>query len=259
MNALIIKSVFLILAFIALPVIVVALAVLPRIIPQELLRDTRFVLIVTSLFAAYWVIIFFWIPKAVIVLHPNPQVTPMSEQVLVERLQTAFSQKGAENETMFSIVQDRHKVLITWSNTLQAFQITSAHGIKKKVSFVLSLDEAKHTAFLVMKEMDATWDASTARLFDFSFSYNVGLFAEISTTWAPSLQVDDAGNISFNVEKLSYNSDEIFQPIQKILADSGWTLRSGFIQNDTVIVLAGALAGLVMFCLMYFLLFKVID
>ena len=204
-------------------------------------------------YAFLWVITFFALQDYFLVWKPDPTVTPIDKKELIDKLENNFK-RNFDGKPLFDVFRsDDNRLAITWSSSINYFQITSGGRIGKKRVVVLTFDEKKHLAYFLMKEKDWRWSVSTSR-FDFSMSYSAGIFAEISTDIVPSVTVDKDGNFSIDLKKLSYDYKDLWKPVENAVLASGWTIRGG-IMPGWVGRLATAIAlALLMFGLIYPLL-----
>ena len=184
--------------------------------------------IIAAGYAFIWVISFFSLQDFFIVWKPDPKVASISKMELIEKLERSFK-RTFDGKALFDVFRsDDDRVAITWSSSINYFQIVSGGQIGKKRVVVLTFDEKKHEAYFLMKEKDWRWSLSTNR-FDFSMSFTSGIFAEISTDIAPSVTIDKDGSFSIDVKKLSYDYRELWLPIENTLLAGGWTIRGGML------------------------------
>lgn len=203
--------------------------------------------IVAAGYAFIWVISFFALQDYFIVWKPDPQVAPIGKTQLLEKLERSFK-RDFDGKALFDVFRsDDDRIAITWSSSINYFQIVSGGQIGKKRVVVLTLDEKKHEAYFLMKEKDWRWSLSRNR-FDFSMSFSTGIFAEISTDIVPSVTIDRDGGFSIDVKKLSYDYKELWRPIENTLLAGGWTIRGGMLPRLSYrLALAIPLALLIFF------------
>jgi len=184
--------------------------------------------IIAAGYAFIWVISFFALQDYFIIWKPDPKVVSISKTELIEKLERSFK-RNFDGKKLFDVFRsDDDRVAITWSSSINYFQIVSGGQIGKKRVIVLTFDEKKHEAYFLMKEKDWRWSLSTNR-FDFSMNISSGIFAEISTEIAPSVTIDKDGSFSIDVKKLSYDYKELWLPIENTLLAGGWTIRGGML------------------------------
>jgi len=171
---------------------------------------------------------FFYIPTQILVFKPNVGIASVSQLVLVDKFEKEFSVKNDEGKNLFEVTSDGNKITITWSNKLNYSQLISIGVSSWKRAFILRLDENKHVASLSQKDVDWSWGATVNNL-SFSGSFFKGISIELKVVYKPSFIFNDDGSVSFDVKKLKYSSDEIMQPLLKILLDNGWTVRLSII------------------------------
>jgi len=202
-------------------------------------------------YAFIWIFSFFALQDFFIVWRPDPAVSPIGKKELIDKLERSFK-RPFDGEALFDVFRsDDDRVAITWSSSINYFQIVSCGQKGKKRVVVLTLDENKHEAYLLMKEKDWAWSLSSKR-FDFSMNFSAGIFAEISTEAIPSLTVGKDGSFSIDVKKLSYDYRELWLPIENTLLASGWTIRSGMLPKLSYRLILAVPLALLMFALFYF-------
>jgi hypothetical protein len=202
-------------------------------------------------YAFFWVFAFFALQDYLLVWKPKPNIVPLGKQELVNKLERSF-QRPFDGKVLFDVFRsDDDRVAITWSSSINVFQILSGGQKGKKRVMVLTLDENKHEAYLLMKEKDWAWSLSTKR-FDFSMNFSSGIFAEISTDIAPSLTFDKDGGFSIDLKKLSYDYNELWLPIENTLLTGGWTIRSGMLPKLGYRLALALPFALLMFALFHF-------
>ena len=207
--------------------------------------------IIAAGYAFMWVISFFALQDYFIVWKPDPKIAPIGKTQLIDKLENSFK-KTFDGKTLFDIFRsDDDRVAITWSSSINYFQIVSGGQIWKKRVVVLTFDEKKHEAYFLMKEKDWRWSLST-NSFDFSMNFSSGIFAEISTDIAPSITIDKDGGFSIDLQKLSYDYRELWLPIENTLLAGGWTIRGGMLPQ-----LSHRLALAFPFALLIFLIFYI--
>jgi hypothetical protein len=169
---------------------------------------------------------------------------------LIDRLERSLK-RTFDGKTLFDVFHsDDDRVAITWSSSINYFQVVSGGQMGKKRVIVLSLDEKKHEAYFLMKEKDWRWSLSTNR-FDFSMHFASGIFAEISKEYVPSVTIDRDGGFSVDVKKLSYDSRELWLPIENALLAGGWIIRGGILpkwSHRLTLALPFALLIFMVFC-----------
>lgn len=205
--------------------------------------------IMGAAYAFIWIASFFSLQDYFLVWKPDPAVHAIGKKDLVDRLERSFK-RPFDGQTLFDVFRsDDDRVAITWSSSINYFQIISGGQKGKKRVVVLTLDEKKHEAYFLMKEKDWAWSLSAGR-FDFSMNFSSGIFAEISTEVMPSLTIEKDGSFSIDVKKLSYDYRELWLPIESTLLAGGWTIRGGMLPK-----LSYRLALAVPFALLIFLIF----
>lgn len=172
---------------------------------------------------------FFWLQDWIFVLRPKPDTKQIPEQKLTEQLLSTFSAKDEKSGSLFLVEHKDDKILITWTDSLHFNQIISVGGRTLKEVFVLILDEKKHEAFVWTKEVDIEWTAGFAGLFS-KFSYQKGMAMVSHREYVPSVNVED-GNVRFSIEKLKFDSTEIWNPIDRIVRGGGWTIRVNLVRS----------------------------
>jgi len=202
-------------------------------------------------YAFIWVAAFFALQDFFLVWKPEPNITPLGKQELINKLERSF-QKPFDGKALFDYFRsDDDRIAITWSSSINYFQIASGGQKGKKRVVVLTLDEQKHEAYFIMKEKDWAWSLS-AKSFDFSMNFSSGIFAEISTKIAPSLTIEKDGSFSIDVKKLSYDDNDLWLPIENALLTSGWTIRGGMLPKLNYRLALAAPFALLIFALFYF-------
>jgi hypothetical protein len=179
-------------------------------------------------YAFIWVMAFFILQDYFIAWKPDAKVSSIGKTELIDKLEHSFK-RSFDGKELFDVYRsDDDRVAITWSSSINYFQISSGGQIGKKRVVVLTFDEKKHEAYFLMKEKDWRWSLST-KSFDFSMNYSSGIFAEISTDIAPSLTMAKDGSFSIDVKKLSYDYRDLWLPIENTILASGWTIRGGIL------------------------------
>jgi len=209
------------------------------------------VAIIAAGYAFIWVMSFFALQDYFIVWKPDPKVASIGKTQLIEKLERSFKRTFDGKELFDVFRSDDDRVAITWSSSINYFQIVSGGQIGKKRVVVLTFNEKKHEAYFLMTEKDWRWSLSTNR-FDFSMNYAVGIFAEISTEILPSVTMDKDGTFAIDVKKLSYDYRELWLPIENTLLAGGWTIRGGMLPK-----LSHRLALAVPLALLLFLIFYI--
>ena len=206
--------------------------------------------IIAAGYAFIWVISFFALQDYFIVWKPDSKVAPIGKKQLIDKLENSFK-KTFDGKTIFDVFRsDDDRIAITWSSSINYFQIVSGGQIGKKRVVVLTFDEKKHEAYFLMKEKDWRWTLTTNR-FDFSMNFSSGIFAEISTDVAPSLTIDKDGGFSIDVKKLSYDYRELWLPIENTLLAGGWTIRGGMLPQISHRLALAAPLALLIFLIFY--------
>ena len=207
--------------------------------------------IIAAGYAFIWVISFFALQDYFIVWKPDSKLAPIGKTQLLEKLERSFK-RDFDGKALFDVFRsDDDRIAITWSSSINYFQIVSGGQIGKKRVVVLTFDEEKHEAYFLMKEKDWRWSLS-ANSFDFSMNFSSGIFAEISTDIAPSVTIDKDGGFSIDVQKLSYDYRELWLPIENTLLASGWIIRGGMLPQ-----LSHRLALALPLALLIFLIFYI--
>ncbi|MBA4390813.1 MAG: hypothetical protein C0399_07730 [Syntrophus sp. (in: bacteria)] len=169
---------------------------------------------------------FFQLQDIFMVFPPKPGTVPVSKQELFSRLEQAFG-KPVNGNVLFDFMKSDDKAVITWSSSVSYFQGTSGGVSGMKRVIVLTPDEGRHDVFFIMKNKDWHWNLSR-NFTEFSLTYNVELAAEFRTEAYPSIEFGEHG-LRVDIKKLTYNSDELWQPIQSVVLSSGWGLRGGLL------------------------------
>ncbi|KAF0159834.1 MAG: hypothetical protein FD159_332 [Syntrophaceae bacterium] len=202
-------------------------------------------------YAFIWVMSFFALQDYFIVWKPDPRVASIGKTELIDKLERSFK-RTFDGKALFDVFRsDDGRVAITWSSSINYFQIVSGGQIGKKRVVVLTFDEKKHDVYFLMKEKDWRWSLSTNR-FDFSMNYSSGISAEISTDIVPSVTMDKDGGFSIDVKKLSYDFRDLWLPIENTLLANGWIIRGGMLPQ-----LSHRLALAVPLALLLFLIFYI--
>jgi hypothetical protein len=209
------------------------------------------VAIIAAGYAFIWVMSFFAMQDYFIVWKPDPKVASISKTELIDKLERSFK-RNFDGKALYDVFRsDDGKVAITWSSSINYFQIVSSGQIGKKRVVVITFDEKKHEAYFLMTEKDWRWSLSTNR-FDFSMNYAIGIFAEMSTDIIPSVTIDRDGSFAIDVKKLSYDYRELWLPIENTLLANGWTIKGGMLPK-----LSHRLALAVPLALLLFLIFYI--
>ncbi len=204
-------------------------------------------------YAFIWVMAFFGLQQVFLVWKPDPATAPVGKEALIAKLEKSFA-GPFEGKKLFDVFRsDDDRLAITWSSSISCFQVAAGGRIGKKRVVVLTFDEKNHEAFFLMKDKDWRWSASPKK-FDFSMRFAAGIFAEISTDFAPSLSIADDGSVTVHVQKLSYDSRELWLPIEKTLLASGWTIRGGMFRGWGYALAVAIPLALLLFFPIYFIM-----
>jgi len=179
---------------------------------------------VIAVYGALAVYLFFKLQDVFIVFRPAKGIKPLPKASVFEKLERAFYSPGGKK--LFDFVHEGDRAAVTWSSSINCAQPSAAGEIGKKRVVALRLDASKHTAFFVMKNKDWDWDLS-ANAASASLYYAVGISTEFTTDLVPSIAVGDDGRIKVDIKKLTYNSNDLWLPIQSCFLSAGWTLQSG--------------------------------
>jgi len=205
--------------------------------------------IIMAAYVFIWIMAYFGLQDYFIVFKPAPNVPPIGKAELIDKLENSFK-RPFDGQALFDVFRsDDDRIAITWSSSIDYFQVTSGGKIAKKRVVILTLDEKKHEAYFLIKEKDWRWSLSTNR-FDFSMNFSAGIFAEISTVAVPSVTIAKDGAFSVDVKKLTYDYRELWLPIENTLLTGGWTIRGGMLPKSS-----HRLALAVPFALLIFLIF----
>ncbi len=181
--------------------------------------------LVIAIYGALAVYLFFKLQDVFIVFRPAKEIKPLPKSGVIEKMERAFGSKVG-GKKLFDFVHEGDRAAVTWASSINYVQLSAAGGIGKKRVVALRLDASKHTALFVMKNKDWSWDLS-ANAASASLYYAVGISTEFTTDWVPSIAVEDDGHIKVDMKKLTYNSNDLWLPIQSCFLSSGWTLQSG--------------------------------
>ena len=184
--------------------------------------------VLTVSFALYGVFVslmFFYLQDRIFVFTPPRGTTALSKADVVGSLEKSFN-TPVEGSRLFDFMAKDNRVVITWSSSINYFQVTNVGGRGMKRVIVLTLDEKNHEAFFVMKDKDWRWNVAKD-FFSFSLNYSTGIFAEYETEGYPSIALSGAGGLRVDVKKLTYSWNELWIPVRTALLSSGWTLRGG--------------------------------
>ncbi|HEY3278218.1 MAG TPA: hypothetical protein VGJ94_16505 [Syntrophorhabdaceae bacterium] len=201
--------------------------------------------VVFALYMSFVVFMFFSLQDRFIVFRPEPGKTPRPKAEVVALLEKAFT-TPVEGGKLFDFMAQGDRVVITWSSSLDYFQLTNVGGRGMKRVIVLTLDEADRDAFFIMKDKDWRWNVSK-NFFSFSLNYSTGIFSEYESETYPSISFSENGGLRVDLKKLKYSSNELWIPIQTALLSSGWTLRGGMMPKFYQRVLLALPLGIVCF------------
>jgi hypothetical protein len=185
-------------------------------------------MVLTVFFGLYGVFVslmFFHLQDRIFVFTPPWGTTALSKADVVGSLEKSFN-TPVEGSRLFDFMAKDNRVVITWSSSVNYFQVTNVGGRGMKRVIVLTLDEKNHEAFFVMKDKDWRWNAAKD-FFNFSLNYSTGIFAEYETEVYPSITLSGTGGLKVDMKKLTYSSNELWIPVRAALLSSGWTLRGG--------------------------------
>lgn len=171
--------------------------------------------------------LFFALQDYFFVFRPDAATAPLSKSVLLRRIEESFA-RPVEGQKLFDVARVGDRLVVTWDAALRYFQLTNVGGRGMKRVVVLSFDEARHRAYFIMKERDYKWSASLGSA-EFSLNYATGIFTENRTEVYPSIDYSPEGGLRVEMKKLAYNSDELWQPLQKAVLGAGWSLHGGMV------------------------------
>jgi hypothetical protein len=180
-----------------------------------------------ALYGMFVSVMFFWLQDLFIVFKPAAGTAPLSKTEVVNRLEKALG-TPVEGKSIIDFMKTDDKMIITWSSSVDYFQVTNAGAKNMKRVIVLTFDEKNHTAYFLMKDKDWKWNISKDR-FHFSLNYSLGIFAEYQTEIYPSVEYSENGRIRADMKRLTYNSNDLWNPVQTAALSAGWTLRGGMI------------------------------
>jgi hypothetical protein len=202
-----------------------------------------------ALYMSFVILMFFCLQDVFIVFKPSPGTSPVSGAELVNRLEKTFN-SPVYGKKLFDFMKSNNRVVITWSSSIDYFQLTSGGSTSKKRVIVLTIDEKKHDVFFIMKDKDWQWNLSK-NFFEVSLNYSTGISAELSTEYRPSIVFSEDGGLKVDMKKLTYDSNELWLPIQSTVLSSGWTLRGGMLPIFYHRILLALLFALIVFFLFY--------
>ena len=180
-----------------------------------------------ALYGAFVAFMFFALQDRFIVFRPPPGTAPASQSELLDRLGKDFS-SPVEGKRLFDFARKDNRAMITWAADASFFQGANIGGRGMKRVLVLTFDESGRDVYFIMRDKDWRWNA-TASSFDFSMSYSLGIFAEFTKEWYPSIGYSPGTGLRVEVTKLTYSSEELMEPVRSAVLSSGWTLRGGMI------------------------------
>jgi len=202
-----------------------------------------------ALYMSFVILMFFCLQDVFIVFKPAPGTSPVSGAELINRLEKTFN-SSTEGKKLFDFMKSNNKVVVTWSSSIDYFQLTSGGSTSKKRVIVLTIDEKKHNVFFIMKDKDWQWNLSK-NFFEMSLNYSTGISAELSTEYRPAIAFSEDGGLKVDMKKLTYDSNELWLPIQSTALSSGWTLRGGMLPIFYHRILLALLFALIVFFLLY--------
>ena len=201
--------------------------------------------IIFGSYGMFVALMFFQLQDIFIVFKPDPGTKPLKKSELIHLIEYGFT-TPFQGRNLFDVVQTDEKVIITWASSIDYFQITNIGGSGKKRVVILSFDEEKHKVFFLMKDKDWKWNAAVKSL-DFSMNFSMGIFSENTTEFHPSIDFSLDQGIKADIKKLSYNSNELWHPIQKAVLFSGWSLHGGMIPRTAYRILLSLPVALLFF------------
>jgi hypothetical protein len=216
-----------------------------------LVQHAMMINILFALYGIFVVLMYFRLQDVIMVFKPAVGVRAVSKSELLNRLEESFN-TPVQGQRLFDFKADKDRVVITWAASINYFQGTSAGGRGMKRVIVLTLDENKHDAFFIMKDKDWGWDVST-NFFDFSLNYSAGIFVEYRTEVHPSIVFSEKGGLDVDMKKLTYNSNDLWKPIETAMLSSGWTLRGGMVPKLFHRMLFSIPVGLLFFGMAFFI------
>jgi hypothetical protein len=186
---------------------------------------------------------FFWLQDWIFILRPKSGVAALPKTELTAQLLNTFAGKDDKGQPLFHVEQKNDKILIAWTGSLRFNQVISVGGRKLKEVFVLILDEKTHEVFVWTKEVDTSWTAGFSGLYG-NFAWQKGFALVSHREYVPSLRRED-GRYAFVIEKLAFDSTEIWNPIDRIVREGGWSIRVNLVRSVPLrLACAAAVAAL---------------
>lgn len=176
-------------------------------------------------YGVFVTLMFFALQDHFIAFRPDAGARPLGKAELMRLVEEAFT-RPVEGRQLFEVARSGDRLIVTWNAALDYFQVISAGGRGMKRVVVLTFDEARRRAFFVMQERDYKWSASLNAA-ELSLRFSTGLSAEFRTELYPSVDFSPQGGLKVELKKLTYSSDELWQPIQKAVLGAGWSLHGG--------------------------------
>lgn len=186
---------------------------------------------------------FFWLQDWLFILRPKPDTAALSKTQLTTQLLQTFAAKDEKGKPLFQVEHKNDKILITWTDSLHFNQIISRGARTLKEVFVLILEEKTHEVFVWTKEVDTSWTAGFMGLYG-NFAYQKGFAIVSHREYVPSISRKN-GHYKFTIEKLAFDSTEIWNPIDRIVRDGGWSIRVNLVRSVPLrLVCAAPIAAL---------------
>lgn len=181
------------------------------------------VLVVVYVPIASW--IFFALPKKILSFRPFSGVAVKTRQDMMSIIEKLFTGTTKNQHNIFDVNTEVNTMRITWSKEVFANQLLAVSNTSVKHLFILTFDDSAKRIKIVQRDVDSGFSLSASGA-SARMGFAQGIFMEYQKQFIPSVSVSEKG-LSFDVNRISYNSNEIVKPILYAAATNGWAACFG--------------------------------
>lgn len=167
------------------------------------------------------IFLWFFLEHILFSIRPIP-TTPVSRDVIQAHIAEYFS-----SGSIVAVEQKKNTIILRWSSNVSANQVINQASINRRISWIIRFYEGSHIVRVNTVEKEFSWSINPPR---FRIYYSGGIAFEKSNYLIPSMTLTD-GKPVMNIQRVSYNASDIFQPLLYIASHDGWTVTSGSFQS----------------------------
>lgn len=175
--------------------------------------------------------LFFYLPGVMFNFKPETKNVKPGQEVKQDIL--AYFNQQTPKGAVFQASASGNDILVTWSGSLANNQIVDIGNDSRKKVFRLRLDESSHYISITDTETNFSYNLSASGSAHLGFSYFQGIALEYSTTYKPSFELAN-GKPQLQINKLKYDSNQIYGPIRYITSRDGWGIKFLMVQNSVI-------------------------